>query len=56
MQRFKEARDSFPSRSGAGVSRRKKEKGTALGELMGWAAAVFNDFQEEDTDSLELGE
>ena len=21
---------------------------------MGWAAAVFNDFQEEDTDNLEL--
>ena len=32
----------------------KKEKGTALGELMGWAAAVLNDFEEEDTDNLEL--
>ena len=31
MQQFKEARDRFPSRSGVGVSRRKKDKGAALG-------------------------
>jgi hypothetical protein len=55
MQRFKEFRNRCPNRSGAGVARRKRNKtGSAIGQLMGWAAAVYNDGQDGKEDDAEV--